>query len=236
MSGKADLVRMQRTKTVVGRWSFVGGRWLTTNDQRLTPLLAVQLDNQLLVHRQLDIFALGQVQHLALVIVAIDFQPARHGAVAREFLRQLKHRELLAVFANRDFLAGADFVGRNIHLAVIDSNVSMADQLTSLTARLGESEAEHDVIETPLELLQQPLAGHALSARSLFEVVAELAFLGEVDALGLLLLAQLQAVAYDLGLAIFPVLSGGEIALLDGALIAEALGAFEEQLHALAAA
>ena len=70
----------------------------------------------------------------------------------------------------------------------------------------------------------------------LLEVVAELAFLGEVHALGFLLLAQLQAVAYDFGFAVFAVLAGSKVALFDGTLIAEALGAFEEQLHALAAA
>jgi hypothetical protein len=32
------------------------------------------------------------------------------------------------------------------------------------------------------------------------------------------------------------VLAGGKVALFDGALIAKTLGAFEEQLHALAAA
>ena len=71
---------------------------------------------------------------------------------------------------------------------------------------------------------------------SRLEVVAELAFQREVNALGFLLLAQLQAVANNLGLAVFPVLSGSEVALLDGTLIAETLCAFEEQLHSLAAA
>jgi hypothetical protein len=54
--------------------------------------------------------------------------------------------------------------------------------------------------------------------------------------LALLLFAQLQAVAHDFGFAVFAVLAGSEIALLDGTLIAETLCAFEEQLHALAAA
>src|ERR1700745_1498477 len=37
------------------------------------PLLAVQLNNQLLVHRQLNIFALGQIQYPRLGIVRIAF-------------------------------------------------------------------------------------------------------------------------------------------------------------------
>src|SRR5207248_10326834 len=54
--------------------------------------------------------------------------------------------------------------------------------------------------------------------------------------LGFLLFAELQAVANNLGLAIFTVLSRSEIALLDGTLIGKTFCPFEEQLHALAAA
>jgi hypothetical protein len=46
----------------------------------------------------------------------------------------------------------------------------------------------------------------------------------------------LQAVSHDFGLTIFAMLAGGKVALFDGALVAETSGAFEEQLHALAAA
>src|SRR5206468_3595066 len=105
-----------------------------------------------------------------------------------------------------------------------------------LATRLRKSQAVDDVVQTPLELLQQLLAGHALGLRSLLEVVAELAFLREVNALGLLFFTQLQTVANDLGFAVFPMLSGSEVTLLDRTLVAEALCAFEEQLHALAAA
>ena len=62
-----------------------------------------------------------------------------------------------------------------------------------------------------------------LVRRSLLEVVAELAFLGEVDALCLLLFAQLQTVADDLRLAVFAVLAGRKVALLDRTLVGEAL-------------
>ncbi len=85
-------------------------------------------------------------------------------------------------------------------------------------------------------MLQQHFAGNALGARRFLEVIAELAFLGEVHALGLLLLAKLQAVAHDFRLAVLAMLARSEVALLDGTFIAEAFGAFEEQLHALAAA
>ena len=200
------------------------------------PLLAVQLDDKLLIHRQLNIFTLGQIQNPAFVIVAIHFEPARHRAMAREFLRQFKHRKLFAVLANRNFLARADLIRRDIHLAAINGDVSVAHQLPCLTPRLRKTQTKNHVVQTPLELLQQQLAGHTTRARGLLEVVAELAFLGKVNALRFLLFAQLQTLAHDLGLAVFPMLSGSEVALLDGALVAETFRAFEEQLYALAAA
>src|SRR5208337_3212748 len=68
-----------------------------------------------------------------------------------------------------------------------------------------------------------------------FEVITELTFLGEIDALRFLLLAKLQSVAHDFGLAVLTVLAGSKVAFFDRALVSEALCAFEEQFHALAA-
>jgi hypothetical protein len=51
------------------------------------------------------------------------------------------------------------------------------------------------VIETPLKQEQQVLTRYSLHARSAFEVVTELSFKDEIDALDLLLFAQLLAIA-----------------------------------------
>ncbi len=72
-------------------------------------------------------------------------------------------------------------------------------------------------------MLEQHLAGDALGTGGTLEVVAELAFLGEVDALRLLLFAKLQAVAYDFRLAVLTMLAGCEIALFNRTLVREAL-------------
>ena len=114
--------------------------------------------------------------------------------------------------------------------------MAVTHQLARLTTRNRKAEAIDNVVQTPLQLLQQQFAGDALAARRLLEVVAELAFLREVHALRLLLFAKLQAVAHDLGLAIFTVLARSEITFFDRTLVRKALCAFEEQLHALAAA
>src|SRR5437588_256405 len=111
----------------------------------------------------------------------------------------------------------------------------MTHQLPRLTPGDPEAEAINNVVQAALQLLQKHFASDALSPGSFFKIITELAFLGEVNTLGLLLFAQLQTVTYDLGLAVFTMLSRGKISLLDRTFVAEALGAFEEQLHALAA-
>src|SRR5207249_9756294 len=68
------------------------------------------------------------------------------------------------------------------------------------------------------------------------EVAAELILEHAVDALDLLLLAQLDAVADELLLARLSVLPRHEVPLFDGAFLRVAALALEEQLHPLAAA
>src|SRR5581483_6196581 len=80
------------------------------------------------------------------------------------------------------------------------------------------------------------LAGDAARALGLLEVPAELVLEHAVDALDLLLLAQLQTVAGQLRLAGLAVLPRREVALLDRALLGVAPFPLEEQLHRLAAA
>jgi hypothetical protein len=112
----------------------------------------------------------------------------------------------------------------------------VANDLAGLTARNRKTEAEGHVVQTTLKLLQKQLTGNARGARRLLVVFAELTFKGKVDALCLLLFAKLQAIAYDLRLAIAAMLARGKIALLDRALVRKTLGALQKKLGAFAAA
>src|SRR5262249_26350910 len=92
-----------------------------------------------------------------------------------------------------------------------------------------------DVVQPPLELLEQVRARDALPAVRPREGQPELALEEAVDPLDLLLLAQLDAVAEKL--APPPaVLAGRIVAALDRALVLEAAVPFQEQLHAFAPA
>src|SRR5713101_3918861 len=114
--------------------------------------------------------------------------------------------------------------------------MSVAHELPRLGARRRQPKAVDDVVEPALEQLQQRFARNAARPFGGFEVAPELVLEHAVDALHLLLLAQLQAVAGQLGLPRLPVLSRREIALLDRALLRIAAFPFEKQLHRLAAA
>ena len=93
----------------------------------------------------------------------------------------------------------------------------------------------HDVVETALEQREQVLARDAPHALGRLEREAELSLEDAVEALDLLLLTELDAVPEDLAAAL-AVLTRGEVAALDGALVREAAVPLEEQLHAFAPA
>ena len=136
---------------------------------------------------------------------------------------------------DRDHVAGAHLVGRDVDAAAIDGPVAVADELARLAARGGEAEAHQHVVEPALEQRQQVLAGDARLARRLLVVAAELLLEQPVVAAGLLLLAQLQAILALL-LAAAAVLARRVGASLDAALVGQAALALEEQLLPLAAA
>src|SRR5262249_51247596 len=227
MASRSILQRPRRLSFRFG-FGYATSRNASCCSSTMLRLLRVQFDDQLFVDRQIDVFALRQSGYASFVIVAIDFEPVHCRLMTGELLRGLEHSHLLAVIAYCDLFADRNLVRRNIHLASVDRYVSVTNQLASLTARNREAKAIDDVVQTTLELLQQLCAGNALGARGFLEVIAELLFQREVDALSLLLLAELQAVANDFGFAVFAVLSGSEVALLDWALIAETLRALQK--------
>jgi hypothetical protein len=99
--------------------------------------------------------------------------------------------------------------------------VAVRHHLARLRPRGGETQPEDHIVEPSLEQAQEVLARHALLALRLREVASELALQQTVDALGLLLLAQLLPVRRLLRAA-QAVLARGVVAALDGALVREA--------------
>ena len=130
---------------------------------------------------------------------------------------------------DRDHVVVAQLVARDVHPPAVDGPVSVEDQLARLAPRGGESEPHEHVVKAALEHPQEVLAGDARLPRSLVVVDAELLLEHAVVALGLLLLAQLDAVLALL-LAAAAVLARRVRAALDAALVGEAALALQEQL------
>src|SRR5262249_60418661 len=116
-------------------------------------------------------------------------------------------------------------------LARIVLDVPMADHLARRSARGAHAQTEPHVVQPALEQLEQIVAGTSALALGEGEVAAELALQHPVDTLGLLLLTQLDAVIRELRPG-QPVLARRIVPPLDGALVAEAPRALEEQLDA----
>src|SRR5215210_3189338 len=197
---------------------------------------AVELDDQLLLDRELDVLARWQAQHPAAHVLGIKLEPLRDATAPRGLDARPDHRVLTAALLDHDGLVGLDLVRGDADLAAVHQHVAVADELPRLGPRSREAEAVDDVVEPPLQHHQEVLAGDALAAVGLLEIVAELALEHAIDALDLLLLAELQAVAQRPTAAPRAVLARREVAPLDRALLFEAAVTLEKQLHPLPAA
>src|SRR5919199_6785748 len=90
-------------------------------------------------------------------------------------------------------IARLDLRRRNIRPPLVQRDVAMQDELACLSARVGETEAVHDVVEPHLEHPQQVLARHPRLPLGGLEVLVELSLEDAVDVAGLLLFFELQA-------------------------------------------
>src|SRR3954451_25415490 len=196
-------------------------------------LLRVELDDELLLHRRVDLRTLGVAQHLRRQSVVIRLKPRRDGG--RQFGRVADHLGRAGPSLDRDHIVGTHLVRRHVHAPAVDGPVAVQDELARLAPRSREAEPHEHVVEPALQQAQQVLTRDARLAARLFVVGAELLLEHAVVAARLLLLAELQPV---LGLlrAAAAVLAGRVRAPLDAALVREAALALQEELHALATA
>src|SRR5574342_157083 len=198
-------------------------------------LLRVELDDELLLDGHGDVLARRRSLDRALEAGLVQLQPLRDAAPLDRLQRLVDAHHLAGAVLHLDQVPGLEAEGRHVHLAPVDAEVAVAHQLARLVAGVGEAEAEDHVVEPELQRLQQVLAGLALGGRGVPVGVAEVGLQEAVEALHLLLLAQLDAVLGELD-APLPVLAGGIGPPLDGALVRVAAIPLEVHLQVLAAA
>src|SRR5581483_7158347 len=156
------------------------------------PLLRIQLDDERLLNRRVDLAALGLLQHLAGEAVVVGLEPwsdGRHeiGRVPDRLLRRRVRRD-------GDNVVRSNLVARDVHAAAVHVEVAVAHELARLCARRREAETVDDVVEPRLQHPQKLLPGDAGAPGRLLVVRAELLLEQAVVAASLLLLAQLQQI------------------------------------------
>src|SRR5216110_620889 len=191
----------------------------------VSSLLAVQLDDELLGHRDLDVVAERQAAHEPLFLVGVDLQPLGHLAAARVQVI-VQARPERRGRPKLDHVTHLHEVRRHRDLPAVHAEVAVRDHLAPLAARGREPEPVHHIVEAELEQSEQVLTRHALLRLGPLEVRAKLSLEDAVDPLGLLLLAELHAKGRELA-AVEAVLAGRVVASLDCALVGEATGALE---------
>src|SRR4051794_19763212 len=198
-------------------------------------LLAVELDDELLLDRRVDDLPGRHREDQDAHAVGDDLDPGRDRAAARLGTGDDERRHLHARRAHLDDVVLADEERRDVDLLAVDQEVAVLHELAGHVTAVREAGAVDDVVEPTLEQLEKVLAGLAGTPVGLLVITAELLLEHAVDAGALLLLPLLQQVLAVLG-APATVLARRVGPDLDRALRRLALAALEEQLHLLAAA
>src|SRR6266550_6972576 len=152
----------------VNVWTFpsgspasTSGRWMISmavsllgvsgvGGGRLGGLLGVELDDQLLAHRHVDLLAERQVPHRGLEIGAGHVEPRWDSPVEGvEVVAQ--HDHLARLRLDLDDVALVELLGRDRDSFPVHGDVAVADELAGLVATGGEVGAEHDVVDPQLE-------------------------------------------------------------------------------------
>src|SRR3990172_1047846 len=176
-------------------------------------LLGVELNDELLLHRDLDVLPQREPPHQTPFFRHEDFQPRRNRSATRVDVGHYSLPEL-ARGPERHGVPDPHDVGRNRDFPAVHVDVAMAHHLPGLATGRGEAKPEYDVVEPTLQKLQEVFAGDPPLAFSPREILPELALEDPVDPLRFLLLSQLDAELRELH-ALEPMLSRREVAPLD---------------------
>src|SRR5579859_1658525 len=127
--------------------------------------------------------------------MSIQTQPGGNAFLSQEQCTRLKVLHTFTAITDRNHIIGFSNKGRDIGFATIDSKVAMIHELASLSARIGEAEAIHQVIEAHLQDLQQSFASFTRGTSGGTEMPSELTLQHTIGTTYLLFFTQLFGVA-----------------------------------------
>lgn len=151
-------------------------------------LARIELDDQRNVADDGDEVALGDFIDPHARHVAVERQVRDVLGIGKGFLDA---RQLLALGLDADKIAGLASVTWHINTLAIDENVAVGDKLAGGIDGARQTAAQDDGIQAHFQHLQEIVAGVALLALGLVEIVAQLALMDVVLSAQLLLFHQL---------------------------------------------
>ena len=101
---------------------------------RYNSLLRVKLDDELLLQRNVDLSALGQLVHEDAQGIRNNLQPCRYVGIDEGVLSIFEPFHLLGAVTDIDDVVLGDLVGRNVDVLAIHGEVTVGDKLASLAA------------------------------------------------------------------------------------------------------
>src|SRR5947209_20059628 len=144
-------------------------------------LLRVELDDQLLADRHREVFTRRHPLDATFELLFVELEPLRHATAVDGTERLLDALDLARLLANRDDIARAHQVRRDVHLLAVHEKVTVTDELAPFGVVAREAETVDDVVHATLEQHEQVLARDALQTQRLVVVAAELTLRDAVD-------------------------------------------------------
>src|SRR5450756_736724 len=137
-------------------------------------LLRVVLDDKTSIDGNSNLFRRRNREHSALELVRAERQPLRSGRLTSNCLLHTDHG--LSGIGQGHNISHSDLVRGNVDAVSIDEHVAVAYHLASGLATRLDPHPEHNVVETPLQKLQQlATSGNRLLGVCESEVAPELA-------------------------------------------------------------
>src|SRR4051794_28334117 len=133
------LCRSPPTYPEAGRTSVMKEMWVASRSADEL-LLRVELDDQLLLDGHGEVLAVRDRLHCALEALLVQLQPLRDAATVHRLQRLLDAEDLAALLRDLDQAARLDRERGDVDPLAVDGEVTVANQLPRLVARVGEAQ------------------------------------------------------------------------------------------------
>ena len=203
--------------------------------KRLSGLLGIKLDDEVLLEGEVNVVPLRKGSDLSHYLSLIKLDPLGSDVRIKGLDERLELLGRTALLTKSDNVTCTNDEGRNVYLLTVKTEVTVSYELTSFLTAVCKTDSVDNVVETSLKEAEEVLTCNAFGLLCLLEVTLELVLENAVVSLCLLLLAKLETVLLYV-LSAGAMLTGNGRMLLKCTLTGKATVALQEKLGALSAA